>query len=165
MDPIKNLRSQLGQGIVRAWDSLTDGWRELLSRSSGALTLFRAQAKNEEEQEPHQDFPRWGLLSAETWETAHFVIVRVEIPGMKKEDFDISVQGNTIRIRGEKRSTGEHQGRTYQLMERAYGYFERTISLPQGIDENSAEVSYQDGVITIILRKTEASPPRPLAVP
>ena len=51
MEPSKNLRSQLGKGIVRAWESLTEGWRELLSRSSGALTHFAAQPKNGEEQE------------------------------------------------------------------------------------------------------------------
>ena len=165
MEPFKNLRSHLGKGMARAWDSLTDGWRELLSRSSGALTHFAVQPKNEEPRESDQDFPSWGLLAAETWETAQSVIIRVEIPGMRKEDFNISVHGNILRIRGEKRSEGEHQGRMYQLMEQAYGRFERTISLPHSIDEKRVEISYQDGVITTILPKTEATPPRQLTVP
>ena len=164
MDPFKHLRSQLEQGIMRAWESLTEGWRELLSRSGGALTHFSAPAKSKDEQESRQDFPHWGLLAGETWETAQSVIIRVELPGMNKNDLDISVQGNFLRIRGEKRSEGEHCGRLYHLMERAYGRFERNIPLPHDIDRERAEVNYQDGVITVILPKTEAIPPRHLTV-
>ncbi len=165
MDPFKHLRSQLERGIVRAWESLTEGWRELLSRSSGALTHFTASAKSKDEQESGQDFPHWGLLSGETWETAQSVIIRVEVPGMNKNDLDISVQKNSLCIRGEKRSEGEHRDRLYHLMERAYGRFERTIPLPHDIDRERAEVSYQDGVITVILPKTDATPPHHLTVP
>ena len=83
---------------------------------------------------------------------------------MNKDDLDISIEGNAVRIRGEKRSEGEHQGRLYHLMERAYGRFERTLSLPHGIDQEHAEVFYKDGVLTVILPKTEEMPPRQLNV-
>jgi HSP20 family protein len=165
MDPLKNLRMRFEQGVVRAYESLTEGWRELLSRSSGALTHFDASTKSKEEAEAPQDFPRWSLLAAETWETAQSVIIRVEIPGMRKEDIDISIHGNLLRIRGEKRSGGEHQDRLYRLTERAYGRFERSIPVPHEIDGERAEVSYQDGVITVILPKTETIPPRQLTIP
>ena len=102
MDPLKNLRLRFEQGVVRAYESLTEGWRELLSRSGAALTHFDAAAKSKEEADAAQDFPRWSLLAAETWETAQSVIVRVEMPGMRKEDIDISIQGNLLHIRGEK---------------------------------------------------------------
>ena len=165
MDPFNHLRSQLQHGVVRAWESLTEGWRELLSRSSGALTHFTAPAKSKRESESDQDFPRWGLLAGETWETAQSVIIRVEVPGMNQSDLDISVRNSVLCIRGEKRSEGEHHGRLYHLMERAYGRFERTIPLPHDIDRERAEVSYQNGVITVILPKTDATPPRQLTVP
>jgi HSP20 family protein len=83
---------------------------------------------------------------------------------VNKEDIDVSIHGSTLRIRGEKRSGGERQGRLYHLMERAYGRFERTISLPQNIDGKRAEVSYQDGVVTVIVPKTEPSPPTHLTI-
>jgi HSP20 family protein len=83
---------------------------------------------------------------------------------MKKEDLDISIHGNQLVIRGVKRSGGKQEGRLYQLMERAYGRFERTIHLPQDIDGKRAEVSYQDGVLTVILPKTDPIPPRQLTV-
>ena len=164
MDPLKNLRMRLEKGVVRAFENLTDGWRELLSRSSGALTHFHPSAKSEEAAEASQDFPRWSLLAAETWETAQSVIIRMEMPGMRKEDIDISIRGNLLRIRGEKRSEGEHQSRLYRLTERAYGRFERTIPVPHSIEEEQVEVTYRDGVITVVLPKTEAIPPRQLTI-
>jgi len=84
---------------------------------------------------------------------------------MNREDLDISIDRNTLRIVGEKHSLGEHQDRQCHLMERAYGRFERTIPLPASINQELGEVSYNDGVITVILPKTEALPPRHLSIP
>jgi len=164
MDPLKDLRSQLEQTIGRAWEALTEGWRELLSRSGGALTHFDPRTKTGEEPRPSQNFPQWSLLAAETWETTQSVIIRLEVPGMRKEDLDIRIHGNLLVVRGVKRSETEHEDRRYNLMERAYGSFERTIPLTHEIDRERVEVSYQDGVITVILQKTEPTPPRQLTV-
>ena len=81
---------------------------------------------------------------------------------MNKDDLIIDIHGNALRIRGEKRSGADQQVRQYHLRERAYGDFERRIPLPHGVDVDKAEVSYRDGVVAVILPKTEAVPPRPL---
>jgi HSP20 family protein len=151
VDPFKH--------IARAWEGLTEGWRELLSRNSGALTHFINGAKARDAQGSALDFPKWGLLAAETWETAASVIVRIEVPGMKKEDLDIRVHGSTLQVRGEKRSGNDHRGSRYHLMERAYGRFERSIELPRNVDSARIETSYKDGIVTVILPKTEQIPP------
>jgi HSP20 family protein len=88
----------------------------------------------------------------------------IELAGMRKEDLRISVDRGRLCIRGEKRSSEEGEARHYHLMERAFGRFERSISLPPNIDAEGAEVSYQDGVITAILPKTQSSPPTQLSV-
>jgi len=155
MEPLRNL-------IERTWENLTEGWRELLTRSSGALTHFGAAGAGKKES-PHE-FPRWGLLAAETWETAKSVVIRVEIPGMDEGELDVDVDGHVLRIRGEKRSGATQQRRRYHLMERAYGQFERSIPLPHGVDAENAEVSYRNGVLTAILPKTETLPPRRLTI-
>jgi len=138
--------------------SLTEGWRELLGRSSGALTRFDTEGTRKDQ--AVQEFPSWSLLAAETWETAQSVVIRVEIPGMDADDLATKVVGNVLRIRGEKRSGGAQQGRRYHLMERAYGRFERLIPLPYDVNAELAEVAYRDGVLTVILPKTEIVPPR-----
>jgi HSP20 family protein len=163
MDPVKHLRSELERGISRAWAALTEGWREMLSRSSGALTHY-VRAAGGQGDEATRTFRTGRCWPPRSWETAKNVIVRLELPGVDKEDIDISIHGSTLRIRGEKRSGGDRHGRHYHLMERAYGRFERTFSLPQNIDGKQAEVSYQDGVVTVIVPKTEPSPPTQLTV-
>ena len=163
MNP-KHLRSEFERGIARAWEELTEGWREMLSRSSTALTRFGRGEDRRKDSDTDQEFPSWSLLAGECWETAQSVIVRVEVPGMKKEHLHISIHGGALYIRGEKRSDGDHRGRFYHLMERAYGRFERTIALPNNIDRKRAEVTYDDGVVTVIIPKTEALPPQQLTV-
>jgi HSP20 family protein len=154
----RKLRSELERGISRAWEGLTEEWRQILVRSSGALTHFVRAAKHKGGG-TKEDFPQWALLAGESWETAHSVIVQIEMPGMSKEDIDVAIYPGGLRIRGEKRSAGDPKGRLYHLMERAFGRFERSLSLPHNIDTANAEVSYQDGVITVIVPKTRATPP------
>jgi HSP20 family protein len=154
MEPLKNL-------IERAWEGLTEGWRELLTRGSGALTHFGTEGSQNDDLT--QEFPHWSLLAAETWETALSVVIRLEIPGMNEDDLAIDVHGNVLHIGGEKRSGAAQEGRRYHLMERAYGYFERSIPLPHGVDPDGAEVRYRDGVLTVILPKTDTLPPRRLS--
>jgi HSP20 family protein len=164
MDPIRKLRSELERGISRAWEGLTEGWREMLTRSSGALTQYVRAAKQGGNKESNKTFPTWALLAGECWETAQSVIVRIELPGMRKEDIDISVDHGRLQIRGIKRSSGEDEQRFYHLMERAFGSFERSVPLPSNIDAGRAEVSYEEGVITVILPKTEVTPPKQLSI-
>ncbi|MGA2023487.1 MAG: Hsp20/alpha crystallin family protein [Steroidobacteraceae bacterium] len=154
----RKLRSELERRISRAWEGLTEEWREVLERSAGALTHFVRAAK-QQGGGTKQDFPQWALLAGESWETAHSVIVQIEMPGMSKADIDVSIYPGGLRIRGEKRSAGDPRGRLYHLMERAFGRFERRLWLPHNIDTAKAEVSYQDGVITVIVPKTLATPP------
>lgn len=163
MDP-KQLGSEFQRSVLRAWEGLTEGWRELLSRSSGALTRFGRGNKTGDGGNLSREFPSWSLLAAECWETALSVIVRIEAPGVSKQDLDVSIRGNTLTIRGDKRSEGEDKGRSYHLMERAYGRFERTVELPAAIDGSRAEVSYDSGVITVVVPKVEPAPPTRLTI-
>jgi HSP20 family protein len=160
MDVLGKLRLQFHERVDKARQTLTVGWRELLRRSDGALTHFDVSAKSRQDADAEEHFPRWSLLAAETWETAQSVIVRVEMPGMKKEDIRVSLQENLLHIRGEKHSGGDHSGRRYGLTERAYGRFERTLCLSQRVDRTQMEVSYKDGVLTVILPKTASIPPQ-----
>lgn len=165
MDPLRRLRSELERGVSRAWDGLTEGWRDVITRSSEALTHYADAAKRKVEDKSTPRFPQWAVLAGECWETAQSVIVRVELPGMRKEDIHVSVHRSRLQIRGEKKSSDKkEESRHYHLMERAFGRFERSIPLPENIDATRAEVSYLDGVVIVILPKTEARPPTQLSV-
>jgi HSP20 family protein len=81
---------------------------------------------------------------------------------MKKEDLSVDIRGNELRIRGERHAGLDRQVRRYHLRERAFGKFERTIAIPQGVDVDRADVTYRDGVLAVILPKAEDIPPRRL---
>jgi HSP20 family protein len=99
--PIKHLRAELGRGRARAWEGLTEGWRELLTRSNGALTRFSRPVVKRKGEGAGDTFPQWALLACDVWETAHAVIVRLELPGLKRDDLDVSIDNGILRVRGE----------------------------------------------------------------
>jgi len=87
--------------------------------------------------------------------------VRAELPGMKAEDIDIGVQGNTLTLSGEKKEEQERrEGENYYHVERRYGMFRRELTLPAGVDATKVDASYKDGILTIQLPKTEQAKPR-----
>ena len=151
---LKQAGKNIGREINRAWENLSDGWRELVSRSSGSLTHF-SRNKDEEQKDDSSlaAFPRWSLLAGEVEETEKDIVVRVEVPGMEKEDCHITIEGNTLYLSGEKRFERETHDSTYHVMERAYGAFQRSIPLPQNVDIDQAEASYKNGVLMVRLPK------------
>ena len=158
LDNLKQAGKNIGRELGRAWENLSEGWRELLSRSSDALTHF---AHNKDEVRQGQDggalatFPRWSLLAGEVEETAKEIVVRIETPGMEKEDCHITIEGNVLYLSGEKHFQREDIGSTYHVMERAYGSFQRAIPLPRNVDTDNAEASYKNGVLTVRLPKSD----------
>jgi HSP20 family protein len=82
------------------------------------------------------------------------VVVRLEAPGMEREDFDISVvQGRTLVVRGEKRVEREESRGRYHVIESAFGLFERVIALPVEVSDDGARARYRRGVLTVTLPK------------
>lgn len=78
-----------------------------------------------------------------------------EMPGVDKKDIDIRVADNVVTIKGEKKSTREEKEKDYHLVERSFGSFQRSLSLPCDIDEKRVEASLSDGVLKLVLPKAE----------
>lgn len=108
--------------------------------------------------------PNWGLLAGEVFEDKERVVVRLEAPGMDLGDFDLQVEGDLLRVRGEKRSERETGEGAWRLRERAYGAFERAIRLPAQVKVDKARATYRRGVLRIELPKAQAKAPRRVAV-
>lgn len=156
LNSLKKAGQEVGREIQRAWDNLSDGWRELLSRSGNALTHFTKHNVTESSTQIHR-FPSWSVLAGEVEETDNAINVRLEVPGLERDDLDLMVEGNTLRIRGEKRYTRDEERRNYHIMERAYGSFQRVIPLPHPIDGDKTEATLSHGVLTVRLPKISAS--------
>ena len=166
LDSLKQAGKNIGRDIGRAWGNLSEGWRELLSRSSDALTHFSRNNKHEVQQESGSlaTFPRWSLLAGEVEETDKEIVVRVEVPGMEKEDCRITIEDNLLYLSGEKRFERETNNSTYHVMERAYGSFQRTIPLPRNVDTDKAEANYKNGVLSIRLPKVAGESSKTITV-
>ena len=85
------------------------------------------------------------------------ITVKAEIPGIEAKDFDISVDGRILNIRGEKKQEQTEKEETYYRVERSYGYFNRTLELPAEVDPDKVNASYKKGILKIKLRKTKSS--------
>lgn len=165
LESLKQVGKNVGQGLERAWENLTEGWHELRSRSGSALTHFvRPQAEGETEGDELTTLPRWSLLAGEIEETASDIVVRLELPGVAKADCRITVEGNMLYVSGEKRAERESHDSAYLVMERAYGSFRRVVSLPRQVDAERAKASYENGVLTVRLPKIGAESTRVIPV-
>lgn len=82
-------------------------------------------------------------------------LISAELPGMKKEDINISLENNRLSISGERSFEKEDKGKKYHRVETSYGSFERSFQLPDNIDEESIKASYDNGLLNISIDKSE----------
>ena len=92
------------------------------------------------------------------------IMVKVEIPGMRKEDIKVSVQSNILTITGERKHESETKNKTFHRVERSYGKFSRMITLPTDVDSDKVKANYKDGILSITLPKPEAVKPKHIDV-
>ncbi len=92
------------------------------------------------------------------------IVVHAELPGMKKEDIDISLHNDCLSISGERKSEKEHKDAEVYRSERFTGRFQRTVTLPVAVDAEKVTAFYKDGVLTITLPKTEEAKPKHIDV-
>ncbi len=97
------------------------------------------------------------LPPADITETEDKVIVKAELPGIEEKDIDLSISGNLLTIRGEKKRLKEEKDGDHYLGDRYYGSFRRTFQLPADIDQEQAEATFDKGVLMISVAKVEES--------
>jgi HSP20 family protein len=100
----------------------------------------------------------------EVFEKEDKFVVKAELPGMKEEDIDISVVGDTLTIKGERKAESEVKEEDYYCCERSYGSFSRSIAIPSNVNANKIEASYEDGVLEVSLPKAPEVKPKKVTV-
>jgi HSP20 family protein len=93
----------------------------------------------------------------------HEVVLKAELPDMTREDIDITVENGTLMIKGEKKRPTEHDEQFHRI-ERRYGAFSRSFSLPQTVDISKVAADYKNGVLTVRLPLREEAKPRQIKV-
>ena len=103
-------------------------------------------------------------VAVDMHETDDELVLTADLPGLKSEDVDIGITENTLTMRGEFRSEDEGERGNVHFQERRYGSFQRSLALPAPIDADAAEAEFKDGVLTIMLPKTEETRPKQIKV-
>ena len=97
-------------------------------------------------------------------EDDHNIILKAEIPGMKAEDLHISLENNVLTISGERKFQGEETKENFHRIERRYGKFARSFTLPAGVDAANVNATFEDGVLNITLPKREEFKPKQITI-
>ena len=93
--------------------------------------------------------------SVDIFETENEVVIKAELPGMESKDIDIKLENNVLVLRGDRRFEKETKNENYHRVERSYGNFARSFSLPAFVDDSKVRAEYKNGLLRIVLPKKE----------
>ena len=101
---------------------------------------------------------------ADLIEDKNDVVLTLDVPGMRMEDFDIAITADALTVKGERKYERERKDGEIVRSERVYGSFQRSVLLPNAVDADRVKATYKDGVLEVRLPKTEAAKPKKIAV-
>lgn len=105
-----------------------------------------------------------GMPAIDMYQTNDDVVVKATLPGLKAEDVDITVTGETLTLRGEFKHEDEQKESSYHIREQRYGSFERSILLPTDVKADKAKADFEDGILTITMPITEEVKPKSIMI-
>jgi HSP20 family protein len=148
--PLEKLREEI--------DRLFDNFPSLLSRSAFTSPLFAA--------EPFWKTWSWGAVPAvDMAEKDNAYEVTAELPGMDEKNVEVKYSDGVLTIKGEKEEATEEKKKDYHLSERRYGSFQRSFSVPSGVDGDKIEASFKKGVLTVTLPKSAEAAKKEKKIP
>jgi len=147
------LKEDLAMTVLTRWEP----FREFSTLQDRMNRLFR---------ESYNDAGRDESLTTssfapavDVYEDEHKVTLKIEVPGIDEKDIDVRVENNTLTVHGERKIEKEEKEENYRRVERQYGSFTRTFTLPQTVDTEKVSATYDKGVLKIALpKKAEAKP-------
>jgi len=149
-----------------------DPFRELDRLQNEVNRLFEGYNSNADVPAPARQSSGGGAaLMARAWspavdiaETQNEVVLRAELPGLKQDDIDIELTGDTLTLRGERKFENEERKDNFVRVERSYGRFQRSFTLGVPVQNDQVSATYRDGVLEIHLPKSEQTRPRKVQV-
>lgn len=98
------------------------------------------------------------------FENKNEIVLEAELPGMKPEDVDISIENNVLTLRGERKFEKKEEGDNFHRVERSYGSFTRSFTLPPTVSSETADAAFENGVLRLTLGKREEAKPRRIEI-
>ncbi len=149
--------------VPRRTNQIWDPFREMELLQKEMNRLFDFSLSHSLNEDPTLLGGQWSP-AVDIHDSKDNFLVKVDLPGLKKEEIDLSVEDNTLTIRGEKKRDNEVKDDNYYRSERYYGAFCRQLVLPVAVDSTKVEAVYKDGVLKLTLPKKEEAKPKQIKV-
>jgi HSP20 family protein len=143
--------------VLTRWEP----FHEFATLQDGINRVFRqSYAAPYREQDRDESLTTSSFAPAvDVYEDEHTVTLKIEVPGIEEKDIDVQVENNTLTVHGERKIEKEEKEENYRRVERQYGSFTRTFTLPTTVDTDGVAATYDKGVLKIALpKKAEAKP-------
>jgi HSP20 family protein len=146
--------------IVR-WSPFRDSFRDMVGLQDEVNRLYDTFSKVNDTQSLVEG--SWAP-SVDIHENKDEIVIDAELPGMNQKDISVTVTDNVLTIKGEKRQEKEVKEENYYRVERSYGAFSRSFTLPVGVKAEQIKATYKDGVLKISLPKAEETKPKQISI-
>ena len=138
-----------------------DQSRGLTSLQDQVIRLFEDNAARD--RSGHADLATWAP-PVDIYETENELVIKADLPDLEEKDIDVRVENNSLTIRGERKFEKDVNEENYLRVERAYGPFTRSFSLPNTVSCESIRAEYRNGVLTLHMTKLEESKPKQIKI-
>ena len=140
-----------------------DPFRELEDMSERLNRVFTRPALRTTGGKENLTVADW-IPTVDISETDGEYLIKAELPEVKKEDVKVTVEDGVLTLQGERRQEKEEKGKKFHRVERSYGSFVRSFTLPESVDESGVKAEYKDGVLNLHLPKSEKVKPKAIDV-
>jgi len=140
-----------------------DPFRELEDMSERLNRVFSRPAARATSGKEALTVADW-MPTVDISETDGEYLIKAELPEVRKEDVKVTVEDGVLTLQGERRQEKEEKGKKFHRVERSYGSFVRSFTLPESVDEGAVKAEYKDGVLSLHLPKTERMKPKAIDV-
>lgn len=138
-----------------------DPFRDLRSLQDEMNRLFSSSVPRLSNQE---EMSTGWSPSVDIYESENQIVLEAELPGMKRDDFELSIENSVITLRGERHFEKKDEGDNYHRVERAYGSFTRSFNLPRTVSTDDIKAEFNNGVLTVKLPKKEEAKARKIEI-
>ena len=142
--------------VLTRWEP----FREFVTLQDRMNRLFRDSQGGQEEALTTSTF----APPVDVYEDEHNITLKIEVPGIDEKDIDVRVENNTLTVHGERKFEKEEKEENYRRVERQYGSFTRTFTLPTTVDSENIQADYDKGVLKIKLAKKAEAKPKQIKV-
>ncbi len=143
------------------WSPFRDGFRDIVGLQDEMNRLFDTFSKGNDTQSLVEGV--WAP-SVDIYENKDEIVIDAELPGINQKDISVTVTDNVLTIKGEKKQEKEVKEENYHRVERSYGSFSRSFTLPVGVKADHIKAGYKDGVLKITLPKAEEAKPKQISI-